>query len=187
MKLDKPKELVGKEVYDTNGNVIGTIDKMWNSWNEEYPGYFLGLKTNENTRDTFFRGTYKLIPIYSDFIREVSERITLNKTMDDLCRSWNKTIQCGPTTCPLEQLFEMPVFDKYQSRVGTFCSYVESDGTVRNFGIWLDPYLCQLWNVPYNTTVPIEPNSIYHVKDTINLDKTLDELKNYWHEKHHLF
>ena len=184
MKIEKPYELIGKEVFDANGNNIGWIDKTWNSWNEDYPGYFFGVKTNENIRDTYFRGTYKLVPIYSDYIQEVGEHITLNKTTDELCHYWNKTIPCGPTTCPIEDLVEMPVFDKHQSRVGTFCSFVESDGTFRNFGLWLDPYLCETWNVPYNTTLPIETNYITHVKDTINLDKTIDELKNYWHQHH---
>ena len=187
MKITNPRELVGKEVVDQNGKPVGWIDKTWNSWNQEYPGCFFGIKPNENTRNTFFRGTHKLIPIYSDYIREVSERITLNKTMDDLCRTWNKTVQCGPTTYPLEQLFEMPVFDKNRSRVGTFCSYVESDGTIRHFGLLLDPYLCESWNVLFNTTLPIETSYIMYVKDAINLDKTLDELKNYWHDKHHTF
>ena len=185
MKIENPERLVGEEVSDTNGNVIGTIDKMWKSWNDEYPGYFFGVKTNENTRDIFFRGTNKLIPIYSDYIREVvNERVTLNKTIDDLGRLWNKTVQCGTTTNPLDQLFEMPVYDKNQSKVGIFCSYVESDGTIRHFGLFLDPYLCESWNVPFNTTLPIETSYITYVKDTINLDKTLDELKTYWHDKH---
>ena len=187
MKIDKPTELVEKEVCDTNGNVIGKIDKIWKSWNDDYPGHFFGVKTNENARDTFFRGTQKLVPIYSDYIREVSEHVTLNKTMDDLCRNWNKTVPCGRTTYPLDKLFEMPVFDKNQSRVGTFCSYVESNGIIRHFGLWLDPYLCETWNVSYYTTMPIETNYIMYVKDTINLDKTLDELKNYWHDKQHKF
>ena len=184
MKIENPQGLVGQEVNDTNGNFIGKIDKIWKGWNEEYPGYFFGVTTNKNTRDTYFRGTNKLIPIYSDYIREVvSERVTLNKTIDDLGRLWNKTVQCGPTTHPLEQLFEMPVYDKKQSKVGTFCSYVESDGTIRHFGLLLDPYLCQSWNAPFNTTLPIETSYIMNVKDTINLDKTLDELKTYWHDK----
>jgi len=187
MKIEKPYELIGKEVVDTNGNTIGWIDKTWNSWNPEFPGYFFGIKTNENVRDTYFRGTNKLIPIYSDYIREVSEHITLNKTMDDMCHYWNKTVPCGPTTHPIEELVEMPVFDKHHSRVGTFCTWVESGGTYENYGIFLDPYFCESWNVPYNTTMPIETNYITHVKDTINLDKTIDELKNYWHEKHHKF
>ena len=99
MKIENPQGLVGQEVNDTNGNIIGTIDKIWKGWNEEYPGYFFGVKTNKNTRDTYFRGTNKLIQIYSDYIREaVNERVTLNKTIDDLGRLWNKTVQCGPTT-----------------------------------------------------------------------------------------
>ena len=185
MKIENPKALYGEVVHDTNGKAIGKIDKIWKSWNDDYPGYFFGVKTNENTRDTFFRGTYKLIPIYSDYIREVvNERVTLNKTIDDLSHLWNKIVQCGYSSYPLDQLFEMPVYDKNQSRIGTFCSFVESDGTMINFGLLLDPYLCEYWNVPYNTTLPIETNYIMYVKDTINLDKTLDELKTYWHDKY---
>ena len=184
MKIGNPDELIGKEVFDANGNTIGWIDKTWNSWNEEYPGCFFGIKTNETVRDTYFRGTNKLIPIYNDYIKDIGDHITLNKTMDDLCHYWNKTIPCGHTTCPIEELVEMPVFDKHHSRVGTFCSFVETDGTIKNFGLWLDPYLCKSWNLPYNTTLPIETNYITYVKDTINIDKAVDELKEYWYHHH---
>ena len=32
MNIQNPKELVGKQVFDTNGTAIGTIDKTWQSW-----------------------------------------------------------------------------------------------------------------------------------------------------------
>ena len=186
MKVSKPRELVGKEVVDVEGNTVGWIDKTWSSWNQDYPGWFFGIKPNENTRDTWFRGTHKLFPIYSDYIREVKECVTLNKTMDELCRFWNKTISCGSTTCPTDQLVEMPVYDKNHSRVGTFFSWVESSGTYQSYGCLLDPYLCEYWKIPYNTLMPVPTNYINHVKDTVTLDKTLDELKEYW-KQHHKF
>jgi sporulation protein YlmC with PRC-barrel domain len=180
MKVSNPHELVGKEVFDAQGNVIGVIDKAWNSWNKEHPGYFFGIRPNENARDTWFRGTYKLIPIYCDYIREVTDRVVLNKTMDELYRFWNKTIPCGPTTYPTDELVDMPVYDKNHSRIGTFCAWVETDGTFKNYGCFVDPYICDTWNVPHNILMPIHPNYICDVKDTITLDKTLEELKQYW-------
>jgi hypothetical protein len=186
MRIENPKGLVGEEVRDMNGNILGKIDKIWQSWNDDYPGYFFGIKTDENTRDTYFRGTNKLIPIYSDYIREVTGRITLNKTINYLGRLLNKTVQCGTTTYPLEELFEMPVYDKNHSKIGTFCSYVECDDSIRHFGLLLDPYLCESWNLPFNKTLPIDTNNIVYVKDTISLDKTLKELKIYWQNKHHI-
>jgi len=187
MKVENPKALFGNEVYDMYGKVIGKIDKIWESWNKDYPGYFFGFKTYENTRDNYFRGTNKLIPIYSDYLREVvNNHVTLNKTIDDLSHLWNKIVQCGHSIYPLDQLFEMSVYDKYQSRVGTLCSFVEIDGMMTHFGLLLDPYLYEYWNVPYNTILPIETSYIKYVKDTINLDKTLDELKIYWHDKYHV-
>lgn len=119
MKVCNAYELVGKEVYDCNGNTIGTIDKWWNSWNQEYPGYFFGIKPNENTRDTWFRGTTKLIPIYSDYIKDISQHVTLNKTTEELGRFWNKTIPCGPKFYPTDELVDKPIYDKNHSRVGT--------------------------------------------------------------------
>ena len=180
MKVDNPHELVGKEVYDANGNTVGWVDKTWNSWNKDHPGYFFGIKINENTRCAYFRGTYKLIPIYSDYIRECGERITLNVTMEQLSRFWNKTVLCGPTIQPTDQLIESPVFDKNHSRIGTLYTWVESGGTLQNYGCFIDPYLCQTWNLPYNTLMPIPSQYIYQVSDTITLDKTLDELREYW-------
>ena len=186
MKIGNPKEIVGKEVYDVNGNTIGYIDKTWNSWNQEYPGPFFSIRPNQNARDTCFRGTHKLIPIYSDYIRNADKHVTLNKTMDELSRFWSKTVQCGTTTYPTDQLVEMPVYDKNHSRVGTFLAWVESTGPSRNYGVLVDPYLCDTWKVPHDTLMPIPTNYIIAVKDTITLDITLDELKNYW-KQHYKF
>lgn len=186
MKITNPHELVGKEVIDTNGKPVGWIDKTWNSWDQDYPGYFFGIKPNENIRDTWFRGTYKLFPIYSDYIREVKEHVMLNKTMDELSRFWNKTIPCGSTMCPTDQLVDMPVYDKNYSRVGTFYAFVVSEGPSYQYGLLLDPYLCETWKMPYNTLMPVPTNYITYVKDTVSLNKTLDELKNYW-KQHHKF
>ena len=180
MKINKPSELVGKEVLDANGNTIGWIDKTWNSWNQEYPGSFFGIKPNENTRNTWFRGTYKLFPIYGDYIREITDQVILNKTMDELCRFWNRTVQCGQTTCPTDQLVEMSVYDKNYSRVGTFHSFVMSDGPSHQYGVLLDPYLSETLNIKQNTLMPVPTNYITYVKDTVHLDKTLDELREYW-------
>jgi hypothetical protein len=180
LKVNNPKELVGKEVIDCNGNTVGTIDKTWDSWNPEYPGYFFGIRPYENTRNTFFRGTNKLIPIYSDYIKQWDDRVTLNKTMDDLCRYWNKTVPCGMTTCTADELIEKPVYDRNHSRVGTFYAWTETDGTYKHYGVWLDPYLCQTWNFPFNALFPIPTNYFHYVKDTVVLDKTIDELKGYW-------
>ena len=180
MKVNNPHELVGKEVFDANGNPVGWIDKTWNSWNKDYPGWFFGIKQNENTRCTYFRGTYKLIPICSDYVREVGECITLNKTMDELSRFWNKTVPCGPTTSPTDQLVDKPVYDKNHSRIGTLYTWVESGGTPQSYGCSIDPYLSQTWNIPHNTLMPIPTQYIYQVSDAITLDKTLDELREYW-------
>jgi hypothetical protein len=104
----------------------------------------------------------------------------LNKTLNELSHFWNKTIQVGTFTYPTEELIEKPIFDKNYSRVGTFYAWVENDGTMRNYGCFLDPYLCYTWNIPYNMLFPMPINSIFHVRDTITLDKTLNELKEYW-------
>ncbi len=50
MKVIKPYELVQKKVFDKNGNAIGTIDKIWNSWNQEYPGPFFGIRPNQECK-----------------------------------------------------------------------------------------------------------------------------------------
>jgi len=180
MKIGKIKKIVGKEVFDVNGNAIGRIDKMWNSWNQKHPGPFFGIRTYQNVRDAWFRGTLKLIPIYSDYIRDVNKYVILNKTMDELRRFWNNTVQCGPTNCPTDELLNKPVYDKNHSRVGTFFASVESNGLSKKYGILIDPYLYDTWKAPHNTLMPIPTNYITHVKDTITLDKTLDELKKYW-------
>ena len=183
MKITNPHEVVGKEVVDTNGKPVGWVDKTWNSWDQEFPGYFFGIKPNENTRFTFFRGTQKLIPIYSDYIREVKEHVTLNRTIDELSQFWNKTVHCGQTTCPTDRMVDMPVFDKNHSKIGTLYTWVETEHAFQNYGCFVDPYLCQTWNLPYNTIMPIPTQYIYQVSDTVTIDKTLDELREYWKQQ----
>jgi hypothetical protein len=184
MKINNPHELVGKEVWDANGTPVGYIDKTWSSWDQNYPGYFFGIKLNENTRCTHFRGTYKLIPIYSDYIRGVQDCVTLNKTMDELSRLWNKCVPCGTTTCPTDKLVDMPIYDKNRSRIGTVYAWIDSGGTIQNYGCFVDPYLCQTWNIPYNTLLPIPSQYITQVhNDTVTIEKTLDELREYWKQQ----
>jgi hypothetical protein len=180
MKINKPFELVKMKVFDKNGNSIGLVDKVWNSWNQSWPGCFFGLIPNENVRNKCFRGTYKLVPISSDHIGEVSDHITLSMSIDELYHFWNKTAQCGPLSCTIDKLLDKPVFDKNHSKIGIFFAMVEGDGSSKNYGLLIDPYLCDIWKVPYNTLMPIPTNYITNVKDTITLDKTLDDLKNYW-------
>jgi len=180
MKIENPKNIVGKEVFDVNGKIIGKIDKMWNSWNQKHPGTFFGIKLNNFIRNSCFRGTQKLVPICSDVIKDVGDYITLDKTMDDLYHFWNKTVKCGPKTCPTDELLDMAVYDKSHSRIGIFYTAVDSNGPYKKYGILLDPYLCDLWKAPYDTLMPIPTKYICVVKDTITLNKTLEELKNYW-------
>ena len=182
MKIEKPNELIGKQVCDAKGNTIGWVDKTWNSWNQESPGYFFGVKTNEDVRAGYFSGTTKLIPIYSSYITDVGEKITLNKTLDELNSYWHKTVPCGTSTCQTYDLFEKPVYDREYSRVGTFCTWYETEGKTKHYGVFVDPYLCKNWNIPSDTVMPVPYDFITKVKDTVTLNKSLDELKTYWQQ-----
>jgi hypothetical protein len=182
MKIQNPQELVGKVVRDTQGKDIGIIDKTWKSWNDESPGFFFGIRPHQNTRDYYFRGTSKLIPIYSDYIQYVEDQVTINRTMDQLSQFWNKVVPCGGKNCPTDQLIERPIYDKNQSRIGTFSAWVETNGDYVHYGCFLDPYLYETWNIPQNTLMPMPTDYIYDVSDTITLTKTLDELRTYWQQ-----
>ena len=186
MKVYNPHDLVGKEVCDANGTPVGWIDKTWNSWDQNCPGYFFGIKPNPNARTCNFRGTYKLIPIYNDYIRDVGDRVTLNRTLNELSQFWNKTVPCGQITCPTDKLVEMPVFDKYNSRVGTLYPWIDTQGTFQTtYACFVDPYLCQKWNLPTNTLMPIPTQYLTQITDTVTLDKSLDELRQYWQQYQH--
>ena len=80
------------------------------------------------------------------------------------------------------ELIEMPVYDKFYCRIGTFFSWVEADGNYKNYGVFLDPYLSETWNFPYNTLLPLPTEYMTNAKDTIWLNKTIDEMKSYWHQ-----
>ena len=181
MRINNPHELVGKTVLDANGNTVGTIDKIWDSWNQESPGWFYGVKPNVYARENYFRGSYKLIPIYSDYIKEVQPQIKLNKTTEELGRYWNMAVQCGQNKYPTDELMERPVYDRYNSRIGTIYCWVGHEGSQMTYGVCLDPYLCDQWKVPYNKLLPLDANYFSGVKnETIYLDKALHELREYW-------
>jgi len=185
MKINNPQELVGKTVLDANGNTIGTIDKIWNSWNQEYPGWFYGVKPNAHARENYFRGSYKLIPIYCDYIKEVQQQIKLNKTTEELGRYWNMAVPCGHNKYPTDELMEKPVYDRYNSRIGTIYSWVGQEGPHMTYGLCLDPYLCDQWKVPYNRLLPLDANYFTGMKnETVYLDKALHELREYWTQYH---
>ena len=61
-----------------------------------------------------------------------------------------------------------------------FVGWVESDGMYKHYGCFVDPYLCDTWNIPPNTVMPLPPTYFDDAKDAITLNKTLDELKEYW-------
>jgi len=182
MQISNPRELIGRPVTDFNGVTIGVVDKVWKSWNEEYPGWFFGVRPNDDVRDNWFRGTTKLIPIYNDYIKDTAGHVTLNKTVEQLSRYWNKAVPCGDTAHPIDHLMDMPVYDRNHSRVGTFYGWVESDGTYKHYGCFVDPYLCDTWGIPHNAVMPIQPSMVHQVFDTITLDRTLDELREYWRQ-----
>ena len=46
--------------------------------------------------------------------------------------------------------------------------------------ILLDLYICDTWQLPHNTTYPIEPWHITATKNTVTLNQALNELKDYW-------
>jgi hypothetical protein len=100
--------------------------------------------------------------------------------MEQLGKFWSKTVPCGQTTCPTDQLVDVPLYDKNHSRVGVFYGWVETDGTFKHYGCFVDPYICEHWKLPYNTLMPLDTKFIQFTHDTITLDKTLDELKEYW-------
>ena len=182
MKINKPLELFNKEVYDKNGAAIGFIDKIWKSWNQDNPGYFLGIRTNDNAKNRYFRGSNKLVPIHGEYIDYIREHIRLNITLDYLYHFWNKTFRCGNALCSTNDLIEKTVYDKKQSRIGVFFTTLENPGPSSHFGIYIDPYLCESWNSLNNTLMPIPSNFITRIEDTITVDKTVEELKNYWKE-----
>jgi hypothetical protein len=180
MKISNPRELVGKQVFDCDGTLIGTIDKAWPSWDDSHLGWFFGIRLYENARDTWFRGTTKLVPIYNEYFKEIAANITLDKTLKQLAHLWNKAIPYDITTWPMNDLMERSIYDKNHSRIGICFGWEEKNGTYTHYGCFLDPFLYHQLNLPYNILLPLPPNYIHYVKDTITLNKTWNDLKKFW-------
>jgi hypothetical protein len=100
--------------------------------------------------------------------------------MEQLVKFWNKTVPCDQTTCPTDQLVDVSIYDKNHSRVGVFYGWIETNGEFKHYGCFTDPYISENWKLPYNTMMPLLTNFIYYTKDTITLDKTLGDIKEYW-------
>lgn len=184
MRDIKPDELIGKEVYDYQGTAIGVFDKYWGSWKQKDNGYLFGIRPYENVRDAWFRGTNKLIPVYSTYIKEVTDTVTLKKAMNDLSHQWRQAISFGKITWPTDDLMEKGVYDKYGSRVGVFFSWYEDQKNTAYYGCFIDPYLAEQWKYTYNTVLPLKKDYFYSVTDSITLNISVDELKQYWDGYH---
>jgi sporulation protein YlmC with PRC-barrel domain len=180
MKTMKPDELIGKEVYDYQGNAIGVFDRYWGSWKSKDNEYFFGIRPYESIRDAWFRGTNKLIPISSSYIKDVSDTVTLKKAMTELSHEWRRTITVGAITWPSDDLMEKGIYDKNGSRVGVFFSWSYDQKSTTSYGCFIDPYLAEQWKYDYNTILPLKKDYFYYVTDSITLNASVIELKKYW-------
>lgn len=179
MNITKPNELIGKQVYDDQGSAVGILDKYWNSWKKQH-GYVFGIRPFENIRDTWFRGTTKLIPFSTEDIKDTIGSITLKKTLNDLSIEWRKAISIGHISYAQDNLMEKGIYDSQGSRVGSFYAWSEKDNTNNYYGCFIDSYLSETWQYPYGTILPLRLEYLNYATDTITLHKTLEELKTYW-------
>lgn len=170
------KGYIGKQVYDSNGILIGVVDKVWKRWNKNKKS--LGVKIHENIRDTMFRGTTKLIPIPEEILQKNTEVITLNKTVDYLSKLWIQTVIHNLASN--DEMIEKVVYDKNLSRIGVISSWIESKGELKQYECILDPYICDKYNLSYNILYPIPLEYLNYMRDTIMLNKTFNQLKKLW-------
>lgn len=180
MNSAKPFNLVGKEIYDGKGTIIGRVDKYWSSWNKKNPGFFLGIRPYENVRDTWFRGTEKLIPITSSYIQKVDGVIYLDTIIDELSKYWKGVVTIKGYSWPLDWLMEQGIYDKKGSRIGTLFGWVKNKKTYQYYGCLIDPYLSEKEKYGAQSVLPIKPDFIDHFSDSVRLNVSLDELKQYW-------
>lgn len=180
MKITKPIELIGKEIYDKQGKIIGQVDKYWSSWNKTNPGWFFGIRAYENVRDTWFRGTEKLIPIASSHIKEVGDVIYLDTVIDELSRYWKDVVNIKGYSWPLDWMMEKGIYDKAGSRIGTMVGWVKSKKAYEYYGCLIDPYLSEKEKYTTQSVFPIKPGFIDHFSDSVRLNVTFDELKQFW-------
>ena len=180
MQITKPCELVGKEIYDNQGTLMGRVDKCWSSWNDRKPGWFFGIRTYENVRDTYFRGTEKLIPIESSYIKEVKDVIYLDTVVDELSQYWKDVVNINGYSWPIDWLMEQGIYDKKGSRIGSFFGWVKTKKNYQYYGCLIDPYLSEKENYGKQQLLPIKPAYLAYCSDSVRLNVTLDELKQYW-------
>ncbi len=179
MQITRPEELIGKEVYDDQGSALGILDKYWKSWDRQQIEWFFGIRPYDNVRDAWFRGTTKLFPIHSSYIKDIGEVVTLKKGMDDLSHEWKKVVSFEHTSWPTDDLMERGIYDRCGSRVGVFFAWTEHNNN-HSYGCFIDPYLSEKWHYALNVILPIKTEYFYDVTDSITLNTTIDELKKFW-------
>ncbi len=179
MQIVKPDELIGKEVYDDQGTAVGVLDKYWTSWNQQEIGWFFGIRSYENVRDAWFRGTMKLFPIHSGYIKKIGETVTLKRRMDELSQEWKRVISFKQTSWPTDYLMERGIYDKEGSRVGIFFAWAKYNNTYQ-YGCFIDPYLLEKWHYAFNIILPLKVDYFYHIANSITLNTTIEDLKKVW-------
>lgn len=180
MEIRKPEEIKGKTVYDKNNNKVGNIDETWHGW-KNFTGFFT-VTPDSATRENYFPESTKPLPIHNQHISNITENVTLNKTIDELSRFWNSEIRCGSTTCKPWDVMDKPVYDRNDTKLGTLDICVEESGKCSTFGLRPDPSITTDLDLgmPTMGLLPLEPSHVSNVTDTITLNKTRDELINYW-------
>jgi len=178
MEIRNPEEIKGKIVYDRNNNKLGTVEEAWHGW-KNFTGFFT-VRPDSTVRGDYFHGSDKPLPLHNNHISNITENITLNKTIEELSRFWNLEIRCGPRTCRPWDVMDKPVCDRNGTKLGVLCTCVEEAGRCSAFGMRPDPSITTELGISTTALLPVEPSYVSNVTDTITLNKTRDELIDYW-------
>ncbi len=170
-------DLIGREVYDPTGVLIGVVDKIWKI---KDGSECIGVRGYENIRDTWFRGTTKLIPITLDKIKDAGDSIIVKDRLEELSKKWRRVAPCGETNWPIDDLIERVICDKDNRRIGILLGWLEDKNGLKQYSCLLDPFICEEFDLPFDTLHPIPIKSLQLIRDTIKLNETLDNLINTW-------
>jgi sporulation protein YlmC with PRC-barrel domain len=182
-KRFKPEELMEKTVFDKNQLKLGVVHGIEQPPSVK-PNYVLKMGLYPEVIEEYGGRFSSIVPVPTNEISTLEDTIVLGKSIEELSGAWSNTTTIGNETYMLEELTEKPVFDRNYIKLGTIREFTRDPVTksYNTFKVELDPIITEKYVKDVPSIVPVDIYNISWVKDTVILNKSVQELGRFWHE-----